>query len=57
MEVVVILIVDGSLGSALEGVEKRFEELEVKGRIETTALIKSVGIRILKTLGVTQTLV
>ena len=43
MWVTLIAIVVGALGTVLKGLEKRLEELEISGRIETiqtTALIK-----------------
>ena len=37
---IVILTVIGALGTVLKGEEKRLEELEIRGRIETIQIIK-----------------
>ena len=47
MKVIVILILDRALGTASKNMEKRLDELEIRGKtetIQTTALLKSAKI-------------
>ena len=61
MRVKVIPIIVGALGTVPINLEKRLEDLEIRGRIETiqtTALLRSAGIfkRVLETRGHLQSL-